>query len=239
MTEVARLLLDGLDEDAVDFRPTYDGQSNEPVVLPAAFPNLLANGSQGIAVGMATSIPPHNAAELVRRRAVPDRQPERALAHAAQEHRPRSGFPDRRHRRRSAREHRGGLPHRPRLVPRARALDTRRRPGAAPTRSSSPRFRGSVQKQRLIEKMAELYNDKKLPLLAEFRDESAEDVRIVIEPRARTVDADAADGIAVQADRAREPHSAQHERALQGQGPEGDGPRRGARRNGSTIAARC
>src|SRR5918995_1201891 len=64
MTEVARLLLEGLDEDAVDFRPNYDGQDEEPAVLPAAFPNLLANGSQGIAVGMATSIPPHNAAEL-------------------------------------------------------------------------------------------------------------------------------------------------------------------------------
>src|SRR5918994_1767759 len=64
MTEVARLLLDGIDEDAVDFRANYDGQSQEPVVLPAAFPNLLANGSQGIAVGMATAIPPHNAAEL-------------------------------------------------------------------------------------------------------------------------------------------------------------------------------
>src|SRR6202171_5992584 len=64
MTEVARLMLEGIDEDAVDFRPNYDGQSSEPVVLPAAFPNLLANGSQGIAVGMATSIPPHNAAEL-------------------------------------------------------------------------------------------------------------------------------------------------------------------------------
>ena len=64
LTEVSRLLLDGLDEDAVDFRPSYDGSNEEPVVLPAAFPNLLANGSQGIAVGMATSIPPHNAAEL-------------------------------------------------------------------------------------------------------------------------------------------------------------------------------
>src|SRR5207247_314110 len=64
MTDVARLLLDGIDEDAVSFRTSYDGQSQEPIVLPAAFPNLLANGSQGIAVGMATSIPPHNAAEL-------------------------------------------------------------------------------------------------------------------------------------------------------------------------------
>src|SRR6478609_8352051 len=64
LTEVARLLIDGIDENAVDFRPTYDGSDDEPVVLPGAFPNLLANGSQGIAVGMATSIPPHNAAEL-------------------------------------------------------------------------------------------------------------------------------------------------------------------------------
>src|SRR3982074_778063 len=64
LTEVARLLLDGIEENAVDFRPNYDGQSEEPVVLPGAFPNLLANGSQGIAVGMATSIPPHNVAEL-------------------------------------------------------------------------------------------------------------------------------------------------------------------------------
>src|ERR1700741_2731663 len=64
MSDVARLLLDGINEDAVDFRPNYDGQSEEPVVLPAAFPNLLANGAQGIAVGMATSIPPHNVAEL-------------------------------------------------------------------------------------------------------------------------------------------------------------------------------
>src|SRR6202521_5738985 len=64
LTEIARLLIDGIDEDAVDFRPTYDGSEEEPVVLPGAFPNLLANGSQGIAVGMATSIPPHNAAEL-------------------------------------------------------------------------------------------------------------------------------------------------------------------------------
>src|SRR5260370_37272340 len=64
LTEVAHLLLDGIEEDAVDFRPTYDGSENEPVVLPAAFPNLLANGSQGIAVGMATAIPPHNIAEL-------------------------------------------------------------------------------------------------------------------------------------------------------------------------------
>jgi topoisomerase IV subunit A len=64
LTDVAQLLIEGIDEDAIDFRPTYDGSEEEPVVLPGAFPNLLANGAQGIAVGMATSIPPHNAAEL-------------------------------------------------------------------------------------------------------------------------------------------------------------------------------
>ncbi len=125
LTEVARLLLDGIDEDAVDFRPTYDGTSEEPVVLPAAFPNLLANGSQGIAVGMATSIPPHNAAELCDAALYLIDTSERAQPHAAQI-RQGPGFPDRRHHRRSARRDRGGLQHRPRLVPRARALGERR-----------------------------------------------------------------------------------------------------------------
>ena len=68
LTAIAEALMDGLDEDAVDFRATYDGEDEEPVVLPAAFPNLLANGAQGIAVGMATSIPPHNVSEILRRR---------------------------------------------------------------------------------------------------------------------------------------------------------------------------
>ena len=122
LTEVARLLIDGIDEDAVDFRPTYDGSGTEPVVLPGAFPNLLANGSQGIAVGMATAIPPHNAARDLRRGAVPDRQSECAGTHAP-EIRQGPGFSDRRRDRRPARADRGGLYHRPRLVPRARAME--------------------------------------------------------------------------------------------------------------------
>ena len=122
LTEVARLLLDGIDEDAVDFRPTYDGSENEPVVLPGAFPNLLANGSQGIAVGMATSIPPHNAAELCDAALHLIDNAERAQPSTLLKYVPGPDFPDRRHYRRSARGHRRGLRHRPRLVPRARAL---------------------------------------------------------------------------------------------------------------------
>ena len=122
MTEVARLLLDGIDEDAVDFRPSYDGTSEEPTVLPAAFPNLLANGSQGIAVGMATSIPPHNAAELCDAALHPDRQAERARAKIAAEIRAGAGLSDRRRGCRSAQRDCRSLCDRPRLVPRARAL---------------------------------------------------------------------------------------------------------------------
>ena len=131
LTEVARLLIDGIDEDAVDFRPTYDGTGEEPVVLPAAFPNLLANGSQGIAVGMATSIPPHNAAELCDAALFLIDNPN-ARSQDAAEIRQGPGFPDRRHHRRSAGGDRRGLYHRPRLVPRARALAARKRPAAAP-----------------------------------------------------------------------------------------------------------
>ncbi len=122
LTQVAGLLIDGIDEDTVDFRPSYDGTGEEPVVLPAAFPNLLANGSQGIAVGMATSIPPHNAAELCDAALIPDRQSQGAQPHV-DEIRQRSGFSDRRRRGRSAWRDRGSLYDRARLVSRARALD--------------------------------------------------------------------------------------------------------------------
>ena len=189
LTEVARLLLDGIDEDAVDFRPTYDGSENEPVVLPAAFPNLLANGSQGIAVGMATSIPPHNAAELCDAALLLIDNPN-ARSQDAAEIRAGPGFPDRRHHRRSARDDRRGLRDRPRLVPRARALAHRKTPAAAPMSIVITEIPWLVQKSRLVEKLAELLNEKKLPLVADVRDESAEDIRLVIEPRARTVDAE-------------------------------------------------
>jgi topoisomerase-4 subunit A len=186
LTEVARLLLDGLDENAVDFRPTYDGSEDEPVVLPGAFPNLLANGSQGIAVGMATSIPPHNAAELCD-----------AALHLIEHPNAKSrnllkyvqgpDFPT------------GGL-----IIDPAAAIAEAYTTGRGSFRvrarwTTEDAGRGTyviviteipwlVQKSRLVEKIAELLNDKKLPLVADVRDESAEDLRLLIEPRARTVD---------------------------------------------------
>jgi topoisomerase-4 subunit A len=187
MTEVARLLLDGIEEDAVDFRETYNGEDEEPVVLPAAFPNLLANGSQGIAVGMATAIPPHNAAELCDAALYliqhPDATSEQLMTFV-----PGPDFPT------------GGVI----VEARASMIETYRTGrGSFRTRARwtvEDQGRGTwlavvteipymVQKGRLIEKLAELFNDKKLPLVADIRDESAEDIRVVIEPRARTVDA--------------------------------------------------
>ena len=186
MTEVARLLLEGIDEDAVEFRPNYDGQSKEPFVLPGAFPNLLANGAQGIAVGMATSIPPHNAAELCD-----------AALHLIDKPNTKSrgllkyvkgpDFPT------------GGI-----VVDShesiAEAYTTGR--GSFRVRAKWAQEEGArgtwnivvteipwlVQKSRLIERIAELLNEKKLLLVGDIRDESAEDVRIVIEPKSRNVD---------------------------------------------------
>jgi topoisomerase-4 subunit A len=186
LTEVARLLLDGIDENAVDFRPTYDGGDDEPVVLPAAFPNLLANGSQGIAVGMATSIPPHNAAELCDA-ALHLIDTPNARSRTLLKYVPGPDFPT------------GGVIVDPREVI-AEAYATGR--GSFRVRASwkqEDTGRGTyvvviteipwlVQKSRLVEKIAELLNAKKLPLVADVRDESTEDVRLIIEPRSRTVD---------------------------------------------------
>jgi topoisomerase-4 subunit A len=186
MTEVARLLLEGIDEDAVDFRPTYDGQGSEPAVLPGAFPNLLANGSQGIAVGMATAIPPHNAAELCDAALFLIDNPN-ARAKTLLKFVPGPDFPT------------GGVIVDPRETIaeayatgrgsfRVRARWRKEETGHGTYRVIVTEIPWLVQKQRLIEKMAELYNDKKLPLVAEFHDESTEEVRIVIEPKSRTVD---------------------------------------------------
>ena len=188
MTEVAHLLMDGIDEDAIDFRATYDGTGQEPVVLPGAFPNLLANGAQGIAVGMATSIPPHNAAELCD-----------AALHLIDNPNSRSrtllkyvqgpDFPT------------GGVVVDPRDAI-AEAYTTGR--GSFRVRArwhKEETGRGTyvivvseipwlVPKSRLVEKIAELLNERKLPLVADVRDESAQDIRLVIEPRSRTVDAE-------------------------------------------------
>jgi topoisomerase IV subunit A len=186
LTEVARLILDGIEEDAVDFRANYDGQSQEPVVLPGAFPNLLANGAQGIAVGMATAIPPHNAAELCDAALHLIEHP-KARSRNLLKFVPGPDFPT------------GGVVvDSPEAI--AEAYSTGR--GSFRVRArwhKEETGRGTyvivvteipwlVQKSRLMERLGELLNEKKLPLVADAHDESAEDVRLVIEPRSRTVD---------------------------------------------------
>ena len=186
LTEAARLLLDGIDEDAVDFRANYDGVSQEPVVLPAAFPNLLANGAQGIAVGMATSIPPHNIAELCDAALYLIEQPN-ARTRTLLKYVPGPDFPT------------GGV-----IVDPPEAIAEAYTTGRGSFRlrarwNTEDTGRGTylvvvteipwqVQKMRLVERIAELINEKKLPLVADMRDESAEDVRLVFEPRSRSVD---------------------------------------------------
>ncbi|MFZ0846559.1 MAG: DNA topoisomerase IV subunit A [Pseudolabrys sp.] len=188
LTQVAGLLIDGIDEDTVDFRPSYDGTGEEPVVLPAAFPNLLANGSQGIAVGMATSIPPHNAAELCDAALFLIDNP-KARSRTLMKCVKGPDFPT------------GGVVVDPpgeiaeayttgRGSFRVRAHWTKEDTGRGTYNIVITEMPWLVQKSRLVEKIAELLNDKKLPLVADVRDESAEDVRLVIEPRARTVDAE-------------------------------------------------
>jgi topoisomerase-4 subunit A len=186
LTEAAQSLLDGLDEDAVDFRATYDGQEEEPVVLPAAFPNLLANGSSGIAVGMATSIPPHNLGELcaalVQLIENPNIQ-DRTLFKLVRG----PDFPT------------GGI-----LMDDAASIAEAYKTGRGSFRIRAcwKREEGTrgmyqlvvheipyqIQKAKLIERIAELLEQKKLPLLDDVHDESTEDVRIVLTPKSRTVE---------------------------------------------------
>jgi topoisomerase-4 subunit A len=186
LTEVARLLLDGIDEDAVDFRPNYDGVTHEPVVLPAAFPNLLANGAQGIAVGMATSIPPHNVTELCDAALYLIEQP-KARTRTLLKYVLGPDFPT------------GGLVVDPPEVIaeayatgrgsfRLRARWKTEETGRGTYQIVVTEIPWQVQKMRLVERIAELINERKLPLLADMRDESAEDVRLVFEPRSRSVD---------------------------------------------------
>ena len=186
LTEVARALMDGLDEDAVDFRETYDGEDEEPIVFPAAFPNLLANGATGIAVGMATSIPPHNAAELIDAALHLIKFP-RATVTKLVDFVPGPDFPT------------GGVLVEPRDAIekayetgrgsfRLRARWEKEDTGRGTYQIVVSEIPFQVQKSKLIENIAELVNDRKLPILADVRDESAEDVRIVLEPKSRTVD---------------------------------------------------
>ena len=183
MTEVAQLLLDGIDEDTVDFRPTYDGESEEPCLLPAGIPNLLANGAQGIAVGMATSIPPHNVTELADAALHlikhPNASVDTLMGYVRGPDFPTGGIlvepAD------SIREAyatgRGGF------RVRARWSVDKEKGGAWQVVVTEIPYQ--VQKSRLIERMADMLQAKKLPFLADIRDESAEDLRIVLEPKSR------------------------------------------------------
>ena len=186
MTDVATLLLRGIDEDAVDFKKTYNEEEEEPIVLPGAFPNLLANGSSGIAVGMATSIPPHNAAELcdaaLKLIENPDATTDALLRFVQGPDLPTGGvIVDNQAQIREAYDTgRGSFRVRARWE-----TEDQGRGGYVVVVTEIPY---QVQKSRLIEKIAELLLARKLPLLGDIRDESAEDVRIVIEPKSRTVD---------------------------------------------------
>ena len=185
MTPVAGLLLQDIDSDTVDFRTTYDGEDEEPVVLPAAFPNLLANGASGIAVGMATSIPPHNIVELCGAALHLLKAP-KARVDTLLEHVKGPDFPT------------GGVCVEPASVIRE-AYATGR--GSLRVRARfevEKKPRGlwqiviteipyQVQKSRLIEKIAELMQNRALPMLDDIRDESAEDIRIVIEPKSKNM----------------------------------------------------
>ncbi len=188
LTSVAAALMAGLDEDAVDFRPTYDGTEEEPVVMPAAFPNLLANGAAGIAVGMATSIPPHNVGEICDALSHLITHPDCSIDELVG-FMPGPDFPT------------GGV-----LVETRDAVLDAYRTGRGSFRVRArwgveklshglyqiviSEIPYQVQKSRLIEKIAELLEGKKLPLLADVRDESTDVVRVVLEPRNRTVEAD-------------------------------------------------
>jgi topoisomerase IV subunit A len=186
LTEIAAELLEGIDENTVDFRPNYDGRKEEPIVLPASFPNLLANGSSGIAVGMATNIPPHNVEELCNAVLHLIKHPNATIEKMV-EFVPGPDFPT------------GGV-----IVEPSAAILEAYRTGRGGFRlrakwDKEDTGRGTwqivvtevpyqVQKAKLVEKLAELLQSKKLPLLGDVRDESAEDIRLVLEPKSRTVD---------------------------------------------------
>lgn len=195
MTDVAALLLEGIDQDAVDFRPTYNEEDDEPTVLPGAFPNLLANGASGIAVGMATSIPPHNAHELCDAALYLIKNPgapvDELMADPAHPERGGIEGPDfptggvivesRASMLETYRTGRGGF--------RVRAKWETEDLGRGGYQIIVTQIPFQVQKSRLIEKIAELLIARRLPLLEDVRDESAEDVRLVLVPKSRTVDA--------------------------------------------------
>jgi topoisomerase-4 subunit A len=186
MTDVASELLEGIDDDTVDFRPTYDGEGEEPVVLPARLPNLLANGSAGIAVGMATSIPPHNLPELCDALMLLLDRPHATVLDLL-DYVQGPDFPT------------GGIlvEGRDGIIQayetgrgsfRLRARWAVERLGHGLFQVIVTEIPYQVQKARLVEKIAELLDERKLPLLADLRDESTELVRLVFEPKTRNVD---------------------------------------------------
>ena len=186
MTAVAEALLEGLDEDCVDFRPNYDGTLKEPEVLPAAFPNLLANGSSGIAVGMATNIPPHNLDELVNACLhlikTPDARDETLLNYVQGPDFPTGGIivEPRESMMETYRTGRGAF----RLRAKWEVEDL----GRGTWQIVVTEIPYQVQKSKLIEKLAEVIQTKKIPILGDVRDESADDIRIVLEPRSKNVE---------------------------------------------------
>ncbi|MGE3894042.1 MAG: DNA topoisomerase IV subunit A, partial [Alphaproteobacteria bacterium] len=186
LSEVASRLMEGLDENAVDFRPTYDGSEQEPAVMPANFPNLLANGATGIAVGLATSIPPHNVAELVGALRVLLAEP-KCSVDALLKHVKGPDFPT------------GGVLVEPKESIRAAYADGRGSFRLRAVYAVEQLPRGTwqivvtqipfqVQKSRLIERIAELIDERKIALLDTVRDESTDVVRLVLEPKSRSVE---------------------------------------------------
>jgi len=188
MTRAAEALMEGLGENAVDFRDNYDGTLTEPVVLPASFPNLLANGASGIAVGMATNIPPHNMTELcnaclhlIQR---PDARDDTLMNHVPGPDFPTGGVivEPRESLRQTYRTGRGSI--------RLRCRWEREQLGRGQWQIVVTEIPYQVQKSRLIEKLAELIQTRKVPILADVRDESADDIRIVLDPKSKNVDPD-------------------------------------------------
>jgi topoisomerase-4 subunit A len=186
LTAVAEALLTGIEEDAVDFRPTYDGEDREPVVLPGAFPNLLANGATGIAVGMATSIPPHNAGELCQALIAlvenPNVQDRTLFKHVKGPDFPTGGIlvDDPATIQDAYRTGRGSF--------RVRARWHREEGARGTYQIVVDEIPYQIQKAKLIERMAQLIEEKKLSALDDVRDESTEDIRIVLVPKSRTVE---------------------------------------------------
>lgn len=186
LTEVGMALLEAIDENTVDFRPTYDGQDEEPIVMPAAFPNLLANGSEGIAVGMATSIPPHNVGELCNAMQhiikYPNCSVEKLMQYVAGPDFPTGGMIV------ETPENIVAAYEAGRGAIRVRARWNKEELSHGLYQIIITEIPYQIQKSKLIERIAELFKNKKLPLLGNILDESAEEIRIVLEPKNRSVD---------------------------------------------------